>query len=101
MDDIWRAIKRAQVSAVKESVSLTLEDNKRPDGTTFLPWAKRKPLAWDVTAPDTYAELHIADTLSTPGAAPHQAAQHKTAKYSKLANTHVLPNFHRNSKQMG
>ena len=58
---IWTAINRAQVPAVKEPVSLTLEDNKRPDGTTLLPWAKGKPLAWDVTVPDTYTESHIAD----------------------------------------
>jgi len=76
--------------AVKEPVSLTLGDNKRPDGTTLLPWAKGKPLAWDVTVPDTYAKSHIADTVSTPGAAVHQAAQHKIAKYSKLASTHVF-----------
>jgi len=76
--------------AVKEPVSLTLGDNKRPDGTTLLPWAKGKPLAWDVTVPDTYAKSHIADTVSTPGAAAHQAAQHKIAKYSKLASTHVF-----------
>ena len=44
-DIIWRAIKRVQMSAVKEPVSLTLEDNKRPDGTTLLPWAKG--MAWD------------------------------------------------------
>jgi len=41
-DIIWKAIKRAQVPAVKEPVSLTLEDNKRPDGTTVLSWAKGK-----------------------------------------------------------
>ena len=53
---------------------------------------KGKPLAWDVTVPDTYAESesHIADTVSTPGAAAHQAAQHKIAKYSKLACTHMF-----------
>jgi len=51
---LQKAIKRAQVPAVKEPVSLTLEDNKRPDGTTLLPGAKGKPLAWDVTVPDTY-----------------------------------------------
>ena len=56
-----------------------LEDNKRPDGNTLLSWAKGKPLAWDVTVPDTYAESHIYDTVSTPGAAAHQAAQHKIA----------------------
>ena len=43
-DIIWRAIKRAQVPAVKEPVSLVIGDNKRPDGTTLLPWAG-KPLA--------------------------------------------------------
>ena len=37
-DIIWRAIKPAQVPAVKEP----MEDNKRPDGTTLLPWTKRK-----------------------------------------------------------
>ena len=42
------------------------------------------------TVPDTYAESHIADTVSTPGAAAHQAAQHKIAKYSKLASTHMF-----------
>jgi len=51
-------------------------------------WTKGKPLAWDVTIPGTYAESHIADTVSTPGAAAHQAAQHKITTYSKLASTH-------------
>ena len=77
--------------AVKEPVSLTLDD-KNPDGTTLLPWAKGKPLAWDVTVPDTYsAESHIADTVSTPGRQLIKVAQHKIAKYSKLASTTPLP----------
>jgi len=46
--------------------------------------------SWGVTVPDTYAESHIADTVSTPGAAAHRAAQHKIAKYSKLASTHMF-----------
>ena len=40
--------------AVKEPISLMRDDNKRPDGTTLLPWARGKPMAWDVTVPDTY-----------------------------------------------
>jgi len=79
-DIIWRAIKRAEAPAVKELVSITLQDNKRPYGTTLFPWVKGKQLAWDVTVPDTYVESHIADTVSTPGAAAHQAAQHKLTK---------------------
>ena len=66
------------------------QDNKRPDGTTLLPWAKGKPLAWDVTVPDTYAESHIANTLSTQGAAADQAAQQKISKYASLSSTYIL-----------
>ena len=83
--------------AVKERVNLTLENNKRPDESTLLPWAKRKPQAWDVTVPDTYAESHIADTVSTPGAG---VEQHKIIKNS-LASTHVLLRCLRNSRDMG
>jgi len=60
MNDImWRAIKRVQIPATKQPVSLIQQDGKRPDGTTLLPWARGKPMALDVTVPDTYAESHI------------------------------------------
>jgi len=52
-DIIWRAFKRAQVPTVKEPPGLSRDDGKRPDCVTLLPWAKGKPLAWDVTVPDT------------------------------------------------
>jgi len=81
------------VPAVKEPVSLMLNDNKRPDGTTLLPWARWKPMAWDVTVPDTYTESHITNTSTTPGAAAHRAAQKKTDKYANLSSTHVFYPF--------
>ena len=34
-----------------EPVSLMRDDNH-----THMPWARGKPMAWDVTVPDTYAE---------------------------------------------
>jgi len=34
-DIIWRAMKRAQIHAVKEPVGLMSQDGKRPDGTTI------------------------------------------------------------------
>ena len=52
-DIIWRDLKRAQVHAVKEPVGLMRQDGKRPDGSTILPRSRGKPLAWDVTVPDT------------------------------------------------
>ena len=100
-DIIWRAIKRAQVPAVKEPVvSLVIEDNKRPDGTTLLPWAK--PLAWDVTVPDTYKESHIKDTMTSPGLAvsrPSRTAEDgqvlKATQQSARTSSVHLPWRHR------
>jgi len=36
-DILWRAIKRAQMPAVKQPISLMRDDNKRPDGTCHGP----------------------------------------------------------------
>jgi len=65
------------------------DDSKRPDGTTLLPWAIGKPMAWNVAVPDTYAESHIGSTATKSGAAAHKTAQNKIDKYSKLASTHT------------
>jgi len=78
---------------VKEPVSLMWDDNKRPDGTTLLPRARGKPMAWDVTVPDTYAESHIGNTATKPGAAAQKTTQNKIDKYSKLASTHIFNPF--------
>jgi len=75
--------------AVKEPINLMQNDNKRPDGTTLLPLARGKPMAWDVTVPDTYAESHIGNTATKPGAAAQKTAQKKIDKYSKLASTRI------------
>jgi len=79
--------------AVKEPISLMRDDNKRPDGTTLLPWARGKPMVWDVTVPDTYAESHIGSTATKPGAAAHKSAQNKIDEYSELASTHIFYAF--------
>jgi len=79
--------------AVKEPISLMRDDNKRPDGTTLLPWVRGKPMAWDVTVPGTYAESHIGSIATKPGAAAHKTAQNKIDKYSKLACTYIFYPF--------
>jgi len=72
---------------------LVRDDNKRPDGTTLLPWARGKPMALDVTVPDTYAESHISSTVVKAGAAAHRAAQSKTDKYASLASSRIFCPF--------
>ena len=87
-DLIWRAVKRAQIPATKEPIGLSRIDGKRPDGATLIPWKRGKPLAWDVTVPDTYAASYLAETAESAGAAANKAAANKISKYSTLATTH-------------
>jgi len=46
-----------------------------------------------VTVPDTYAESHIGNTATKPGAAAQKTAQNKIDKYSKLASTPIFYPF--------
>ena len=87
---IWRAIKRTQILAHKEPTGLITHGGKRPDGATLIPWSKGKPLAWDVTVPDTYADSHINMTSSETGAAARQAASTKNTKYIDITSTHIF-----------
>ena len=64
-DLIWRAIKKAQIPANKEPIGLSRNDGERPDGAPLVPWSHGKPLAWDVTVPDTYAASHIQATATS------------------------------------
>ena len=52
-------MKKVQYPAVKEPVGLSRSDGKRPDGATQIPWTRGKPLAWDITIPDTFANSYI------------------------------------------
>ena len=56
----------------------------------MIPWTKGKPLAWDVTVPDTYADSHISSTSTESGAAAKHAASMKTKKYQDITSTHVF-----------
>ena len=49
-----------------------------------------KPLAWDVTVPDTYAASHFQLTSTTDCAAVENAAVNKTTKYVAIASTYYF-----------
>lgn len=50
---------------------------------------KSKPLAWDVSVPDTFADSHINSTTAEAEAAAKQAASFKESKYADIPSTHL------------
>jgi len=83
------------VPATREPVEHFRSDGKRPDGATQIPWARGKPLAWDMSLSlaDTYADFHTNSTSITAGAAANHAATAKSAKYANLTSTHIFVLF--------
>ena len=47
-------------------------------------------MAWDVTVPDTYSDVHVSNTAMETGAAASLAATNKTNKYRLLSETHIF-----------
>ena len=84
-------IKRVQDPAHKELTGLDQQGRKRPNGSTLIPWAKGKPMAWDITVPDTFADSHVSNTATEEGAAAKHTATQKTSKYASLTTTAPPP----------
>ena len=77
IDIIWRANKRVQVQSLKGPTSLDRHRGKRPDEATLTPWARGKPMAWDVTVPDTFTDSHISEIWEEAGKTAKLAAANK------------------------
>ena len=60
------------------------------DDASLIPWSDGKPLVWDVTVPDTFAQLHITATAANAEAAANKAASSKASRYTKMSHTHKL-----------
>ena len=54
-DQVWRAMAKTDIPALKEPSGLLRTDCKRPDGVTvtLLLWKQGKFVTWDVTVSDT------------------------------------------------
>ena len=87
-DIIFRACIRSGVPASKEPTGLFLNDEKRPDGMTLVPWKMGRCVTWDVTCPDTLAISHRPITAFASGAASERAAMLKHIKYQSNKAVH-------------
>jgi len=70
------------------------QDYKRPYGTTLLTWVRGKPMTWDVTVPDTYAESHNVsyfDTLDCKAVATCRIPDTYKPKPNPYLNTNPNP----------
>ena len=73
-DVVTRAIQSAGTPVTKEPVGLTIQDGKRPDGLTLIPWQGGKPLTRDVTVVSTLAASYLSSSARSAGAAADLAA---------------------------
>jgi len=80
---------KANVPSMKEPSGFVRVYDKRPDGSTLIPWHAGKAMAWDVTEVNTLAESYLTLAASPGGAAQHAAAR-KSAKYSSLPPSHTF-----------
>jgi len=86
----------------KEPANLILQNEKRSDGSTLTPWSRGKPMASDVTVPDTYAESHTGDTATDRGRCsgePGSGQQNCQIQWTGQ-HAHLLPSCHRNSRYL-
>lgn len=61
-DIIYRTLSSLHIPANLEPTGLSRNDGKRPDGVTLTPWFKEKPLIWDATCVDTFADSYLTKT---------------------------------------
>ena len=87
---IWLAIKRAKIPTHNEPTGLIMQNGKRPNGATLIPWSRGKALAWDVTIPDIYAASHLQSTALEAGRVAINAAEMNCTKYRELDATHIF-----------
>ena len=85
-DIIFRALKSAGIWSMLEPNGLNRGDGRRPDGITVYPFSRGKPLCWDATCVNTFAESLINETAMNVGSAAAKAENAKRLKYPELVN---------------
>lgn len=89
---ISSGLRAAAVPNLREPTHLTLENGKRPDGVTLVPYSRGRHIIWDATVVDTLAPSYISATSLQAGAASTLAEQKKRAVYATFARDYdVVP----------
>ena len=89
-DIICRALKTAGIPSVLEPTGLDRGDGKRPDGITIFPFKQGKPLCWDATCANTFAESSLNKSAVEPGKVASDAEVSKRLKYPALVDRYIF-----------
>jgi len=89
---ISRALQKCHIPNRLEPPHLLLEDGKRPDGVTLIPFRRGRCLVWDVTVCDTLARTYIQQSAREAGSAARKREADKKRKYASFeAEFDVVP----------
>ena len=81
----------ARIPSILEPAGLSRSDGKLPDGVTIASWKSRRPLVWDVTCPDAFANSYELQATSEAGDVVAVAERaEKMTKYETIARTHLF-----------
>jgi hypothetical protein len=83
-DVVRRALAQAGVQCTMEPAHLAVNDGKRPDGLTNLPWWRGKHLIWDATVVDSYATTYRNAAMGEAGSVAKLAEMRKRNRYVDL-----------------
>jgi hypothetical protein len=76
-DIVQRSLASADIPSTLEPSGLSRSDGKRPDGLTFVPWERGRPLLWDATVLDTMAQSYCSIAITGGGCVARQAESKK------------------------
>jgi len=87
---VSNGLSSADIPNTLEPVGLHLEDCKRVDGITQIPFKEGRLLTWDVTVSDTLAPSYLTHSSKVSGIVAKKAAQRKISKYKEIVDN---PNY--------
>ena len=67
-----------------------VQNGKRPDGLSLVPWEAGKPLTWDVAVICPLADSYVAAAAREAGSAAEVADSRKCAKYTVIENSYIF-----------
>ena len=83
-------LQAAGVPVRLEPAHLSLEDGKRPDGVTLIPFSRGRLMVWDATTVHTMAASYARDTAENVGAVSKSAESRKLRKYASLGSEYEI-----------